>query len=225
MPAGLDGHPDPIRSVARAAVIDDVAARVAAVPVERCLVGIDGASGTGKSTLADELAAVLRTRGLTVVRASTDSFHRPRVQRYRRGPTSPEGYYVDSHDLGAITSRLLEPFAAGAEEVVTATFDEPADRAVDPEIVPVPGRAVLVFDGLFVHRPELVGHWHLSVFLVADARRQAAWQRYLADGGSPELARRDRYVRGQELYELEAAPRSKATLVIDNDDLAAPAVL
>lgn len=76
-----------------------------------------------------------------------------------------------------------------------------------------PARTVLVFDGLFLHRPELVRYWDLTVFLVADARREAAWQAYLGrDLPSKETARvaavaermasarRARYVEGQRLY-------------------------
>lgn len=71
------------------------------------LIGVDGASGTGKSTLADEVAGILADRGRHVIGASIDSFHRPRAKRYRRGDASPEGYYRDSHDLLAVRRALL----------------------------------------------------------------------------------------------------------------------
>jgi hypothetical protein len=41
MPAGLDGHPSPIRTVERDAVLDSVADRVCSVDRRRVLVGID----------------------------------------------------------------------------------------------------------------------------------------------------------------------------------------
>lgn len=63
------------------------------------LVGVDGIDGAGTSTFADELAAVLRARGIATDRASIDSFHRPRAQRWAEGRSSPLGFYRDSHDL------------------------------------------------------------------------------------------------------------------------------
>jgi uridine kinase len=62
-------------------------------------VAIDGIDAAGKTTLANELASVLRRRGRDVVRASIDGFHRPRAERYSRGDLSAEGYYLDSFEL------------------------------------------------------------------------------------------------------------------------------
>jgi uridine kinase len=72
-------------------------------------VAVDGSPAVGKTTLADELAVVLRTRGREVIRASTESFHLPRAQRYRRGEFSPEANYNDSFDYDALRRVLLDP--------------------------------------------------------------------------------------------------------------------
>ena len=56
---------------------------------------------------ADELAAVLRDRGHTVIRASVDGFHNPREIRYQRGRQSPAGYYLDSFDYDRLRRVLL----------------------------------------------------------------------------------------------------------------------
>jgi uridine kinase len=234
VPAGLDGVADPVSTPEREAVLAAAVRAIAGLDRPRVLVGIDGAPGTGKSTLADEVAVRLRAVGRAVVRSTTDSFHRPRTERYARGPTSPEGYYLDSHDLGAIREVLLEPFARGAPRVQVTQFDEPTDLPV-PAFASVDRRAVLVFDGLFLQRPELCGFWDLSVYLRADRRRDAAWEQYL-HGGLPtsepdrhqEIARRlararwPRYHQGWQLYLAETRPAERASLVIDNDDLGAP---
>jgi uridine kinase len=238
MPVGLDGNPDPVVSRCRSLVLDRVAAAVVALQKRgQVLVAIDGASGTGKSTFADELARTLPDHQ-HVVRASIDSFHRPRAERYRRGNDSGEGYYRDSHDLTPLRQLLLTPFARGNATMRTEIFDEPSDHPIDRPgvIVPVPG--TLILDGLFLHRPELVGYWDLTVYLVADARRDAAWAEYLT-GGLPDdpdrrqaeidrrrvRARRGRYVEGQKLYEQEADPLVHASFVIDNDHLADPRLI
>jgi hypothetical protein len=138
MPTGLDGNPDPIRTPARDALLGIIAREVLGVrPDERICVGIDGEAGSGKSTFADELARRLEAVGRPVVRSTTDSFHSPRAVRYRRGRTSPEGYYRDSHDLGAIRKLLIDPFLAGTA-IRVAAFDEPSDRPVDvwPQLPP-----------------------------------------------------------------------------------------
>ena len=178
MPAGLDGHPSPIRTLDRDAVLSAVADRVCSVERPRVLVGIDGRSGSGKSTFADELAGHLGQRGRVVIRSTTDSFHRPREERLAGGTTSADGYYLDSHDLDRIGSELLNPFREGADRVLVAAFDEPTDTACE-EIVDVATDAVLVFDGLFLHRAEFAAAWDVSVYLDADERRDTEWLQYL----------------------------------------------
>jgi uridine kinase len=54
-------------------------------------VAIDGPPAAGKTTLADELAVVLREQGRDVIRATIDDFLFPRAQRYPRGEYSAEG--------------------------------------------------------------------------------------------------------------------------------------
>ena len=69
MPAGLDGNPNPIQTAQRDAVLCAVADRVCTANGSRVLVGIDGRSGAGKSTFADELGSALRLRGRIVIRS------------------------------------------------------------------------------------------------------------------------------------------------------------
>lgn len=240
MPAGLDGARDRVDSEARTEVVRAVVAEIVTLPVGHAnvLVAIDVASGTGKSTFADELADELVAGGRQVVRASIDSFHRPRSERYRRGTDSPEGVYLDSHDLNALQERLLTPFGTGTGTCVTAVFDEPSDSVVTATARSVPSGAALIFDGLFLHRPELIAHWDLTVFLIAGGRRELAWQTYLsrdlpkdATARRVEIAaraaraRRSRYIDGQALYEHECEPLRRAHILIDNDDLRHPRLL
>ena len=239
MPAGLDGNPDPLRTPARAAVIAAVVDRVVALPGgRRAVVAVDGIDGSGKSTFADELVAALAARpdfDRELVRSTVDSFHNPRSVRHARGPGSPTGFYRDSTNLDALVTELLEPFRAG-EPFRTAVFDEPFDSPVDDVPRTATADAVLVFDGIFVHRRELRDRWDVSVFLDGLDRVTAARvERVVAAcPGDPlgdllTMARwwvlLRRYVVGQRLYLDECDPAAAADIVIDNDDLAAPVVL
>lgn len=211
-----------------------VADQVCGQAGDRLLVGVDGGAGSGKSTFADELARVLGERGVAVTRSTTDSFHRPRRERLVRGETSADGYYLDSHQLDRIADELLVPFRNGATEVLTSAFDEPTDTSAEC-VVEVDPQAVLVFDGLFLHRPEFAPLWDVSVYLDANERRDAAWMSFLfgeLPSGSIEraaeldrrleLARWPRYRSGWRAYVDDVAPSRRATFVIDNNDLARP---
>ena len=48
-----------------------------------------------------------------MVRVSADDFLHPRAVRYRLGRHSPEGFFRDSYDLGALREYVLDPLGPG----------------------------------------------------------------------------------------------------------------
>jgi uridine kinase len=187
-------------------------------------VAIDGVDGAGKTMFADELTEPLMRRGRPVIRASVDDFHRPRRERYRLGRDSPEGYFRDSFDYDALVSSLIAPLGPqGDRRVRRARFDHRRDAPVDAPIEEVDPSAVLVLDGIFLHRPELVGYWERSVFLDVSVDLSVA-RAAARDGGSsdPQDASNRRYVEGQRLYLNACDPRRAATWVVENEDLGRP---
>ena len=190
-------------------------------------VAIDGVDGAGKTMFADEIAEVVRSRGRPVIRASVDGFHNPRSVRYRRGRESPEGYFRDSYDYAILCRLLLDPLGPGGSGIYrSAAFDHRTDSAVDAPAEAAPFGAVLIFDGIFLHRPELRACWDLSVFLAVSfavstarcAARDGALPADLASGNR-------RYVEGQKLYLRECDPSRHAGMVVDNNDIQAPFVI
>lgn len=156
-------RPSPARLALLAHLADLVATLRRPHPVR---VAIDGVDAAGKTTLADELAAVLAARGRPVIRACIDGFGRPRADRYRRGERSAEGYYHDAFDYPALRANLLEPLGpGGTRRHRTATFDVRTDQPrAAPLLLALP-HAVLVFDGVFLLRPQLNDAWDLRIFL------------------------------------------------------------
>jgi uridine kinase len=189
----------------------------------RRLVGVDGMSGAGKTTFADDLALALRARGAVVFRASLDDFHRPRAERYRLGRTSPEGYYRDAFDLRTARRVLLDPFRLGGSAgFQLAAFDLERDAPRESAWTTGPADAVLVVDGVFLQRPELRDEWTLTVWL--DVPAELGVRRSGERDGTdidPASAFNRRYLGAQELYRAEVDPAA-ATVVLDVRDLDAP---
>jgi len=212
---------------AREGVLRVVAARVLELPSPFVLrVGIDGVDGAGKTTFADELGRVLEGSGRPVIRASVDGFHNPRATRYRLGRASPEGFYRDSYNYEALKDALLNPLSPGGSgRYRTAIYDVATETPiVIPEKRAQPG-AVLLLDGIFLHRPELRGYWDVSVWLEVpfEVSVPRGAQRGAGFGSpDPHAESNRRYVEGQKLYLLECDPKTHATFVVNNDDLAAP---
>jgi uridine kinase len=204
----------------------DLIARLAAAVadlnrrLDRVLVGIDGPDAAGKSTMADRLARALPA----AVRASADDFQHPPEVRYRRGDLSPDGCYRDTFDYSALREGCLMPFRDGAVGIAVgcgAVREVPA-RAV-------PGRAVLVVDGVFLLRPELRDLWTLTVHLTispAETVRRARVRDLDRFGSLAEIDRRyaQRYLPAQALYVAEADPARRADVVVDNERVEEPVV-
>ncbi len=189
-------------------------------------VGVDGVDGSGKTILADELAAVLRERGRPVVRVSVDDFHHVRAVRHRRGRDDPEGFWRDSYDYPRFRADVLEPFGPGGSgRYRPAAHDVATDEMLHPEPVQAPPGAVLLVDGIFLHRDELVRSWDFSLFLdvpfTETARRMATRDGTPPDPSDPGMRR---YVEGQRRYLAACSPASRATWVVDNTDPSAPVI-
>lgn len=220
---------DPVESAdSRAARVDELAAALLAVRLDHpTRVALDGVDGAGKTTLADELAAPLRRAGRDVVRASIDGFHNPRSVRYARGADSAEGYYLDSFDYATLKSALLDPLMRPDGAFCTAAFDYRVDARVDTPARAARRDAVLLFDGVFLLRPELDGCWDVAIWVDApfEVTVERAVARDAARGGDRVATRkkyRDRYIPGQRIYMSRCAPKERADIVFDNTDVQRP---
>jgi uridine kinase len=188
-------------------------------------VAIDGPDCSGKTTLADELAELLAGER-PLIRAGIDGFHNPRELRYRRGADSPEGYFFDSFDYEAVRTQLLEPLGPGGSR----RFDYRLDEKIELPEEKAAADAVLLFDGVFLLRSELLGYWDFSIFVYASfeeiLRRSELRDCELLGGEEATRARYlDRYLPGQELYLRRSEPHQRADVLIDNTVVAEPKLL
>jgi uridine kinase len=195
-------------------MLEEIASIAAALP-DRAILAVDGVDGVGKTTFAIQLRPLIEKRGRHVLRASVDGFHNPRAIRYRLGKSDPSGYFMDSYNYAEMKACLLDPFRNGEGSLVTKRFDYRLD-APDTVIEPADSTAILVIDGIFLHRDELRHYWNFSVFL--DAPFDVSFQRMSRRDGSdpnPDSQSNQRYLKGQQIYFKECRPLERASIVID----------
>lgn len=191
-------------------------------------VAVDGPPAAGKTTLADELAVVLRAQGRHVIRATIEGFLFPKAQRYRRGEYSPEACYLDNHDYDALNRVLLDPLGPGGDRRFQhAVYDRTTDTALSPPASTAPADAVLVFDGVFLLRPELIDRWDLRIF-VSTAFEETVSRALIREQGvlsAADIERRwrERYIPSQQLYFATVRPTDHADIVVHNDKTQQPA--
>ena len=177
----------------------------------------------GQDAMAGELAPLLERSGRTVIKATIDGFHRPRAERAARGAESPEGYFLDSFNYPAMRGVLLEPLGPGGSlEFRSAVFDFRTDGPVASPLEKAPSNAILLFQGIFLLRSELMDVWDFGIWLdipfdevlARGIRRNTPFQ-------GEEKARRVfsvRYIPGQQLFFARDHPRDRANVVVDNED-------
>ena len=186
-------------------------------------VAIDGAPASGKTTLAEELAVVLRSQGRDVIRATIDDFLFPRAQRYPRGEYSAEGCYFDTHDYHAVNRVLLDPLGPGGDRRVRyAVYDHTADTAISPPVTTVPADSVLLFDGVFLMRPELIDRWDLRVFVSTafekTVDRAVIRERHAVPPAEVQRRWRERYIPSQQFYFATVRPTDHVDIIVHNDE-------
>jgi uridine kinase len=188
-------------------------------------VAIDGIDAAGKTTLANQLAERLKASGRVIIRTSTDNFHHPREIRYRKGADSATGYYHDSFDYQAILTQLLIPLGPGGNHHMrTCTYDYLSDKPVEDECIEVLKDAILLFDGLFLMRPELYSNWDFRIFIEIDFETclARALDRDIALFGSTENIThryRTRYFPAQRLYLDNVKPQALADVIVENNHI------
>ena len=141
------------------------------------------------------LADELAERIEHATRIRVDDFLNPPDIRYRLGRDSPEGFFLDSFDHEAF------------------------ERAIVGANTPV-----VIADGIFLHRDGLVGLWDFSIWL--EVPFSISIPRGAARGHGLE-APTQRRCRIEDTSRASGStfaldPQSRATVVIDNSDLADP---
>lgn len=192
---------------------------------DRVFIAIDGVDGSGKSTFADNLATWLRGRPVVILHV--DDFRNPTSKRYARGRTSPEGFWLDTYDYDTFRAYALDPLDRDSDGWYrTKSYDSTTDERAMPPVIQAPKNALIVVEGMFLHRDELKDRWDLSVFLHAPlgetARRMAE-----RNGSHPDPNHESmrRYVNGQRIYFANARPWERASPVVDNTGFANPCII
>jgi pantothenate kinase len=178
-------------------IADLAAAAVALVgDRRRAVLGIAGAPGAGKSTLAEALVAeVGRTRGAGYVAyVPMDGFHLADVQLERLGALSRKGA-PDTFDAGGYAHLLRRLVAEPDAPVYAPGFERTLEQPVAAAVVVPPDARLVVTEGNYLLLPE--ARWEAAraatdeVWFVTgddDERRARLVSRHVTFGKDPAAA-------------------------------------
>jgi pantothenate kinase len=192
-------------------------ARALAAPGARRLLGITGAPGAGKSTIA---ARVVEALGESAALVPMDGFHLANAELERLGRRDRKGA-IDTFDADGYVALLRRLRAPAGETVYAPLFrreiEEPIACAipVGPEVplVVTEGNYLLVPEGPWAEVRDLLDEaWYVA----PDEETRIAWliARHVAFGKPPEVARAWSLSTDQRNAELVAASRGRADVVV-----------
>lgn len=176
---------------ALAAVIEGMRGAASAAS-GRLLVGLAGAPGAGKSTVA----AALADRLARAVVLPMDGFHLPQARLVELGRRDRMGA-PDTFDVAAFVDvlRRLRDAASADETVLAPGFDRTVEEPVPDAIALPPERRLVIVEGnyLLLERDgwaPVAGLLDLTVGLVVDdaVRRERLIARHIAFGKTPDAA-------------------------------------
>jgi uridine kinase len=193
-------------------------------------VGIDGMSASGKTSLADELAELLKGQGKKVVRAGLDGFHNPPEVRHRQGSMSVRGYVEDSFDYLAVREKVLQPLGPGGSGCYCPQiFDHQKGELINPVSNQAAIDSILLFEGVMLFRKELVNFFDFRILVMCSVEviLERAKVRDLTHFGDIETLLEkyeNRFIPGQNSYFLENKPDQVTDLLFLNDDPQSPTI-
>lgn len=184
---------------------DDLAAAIRrrSAGRSRVLVGVDGPGASGKSTLAELLAAELPEA--TVVHV--DDFYLPSaLQGSRDGQVAPH------FDWPRLVDQVIKPAASGGQ-VRYQRYDWDSDSLAEWHEIP-PGTPLIV-EGVYALEPSVRAYYTFAVFCQADPATRL--RRGLERDGEQA---RDQWVNdwmpAEDAYLLRDRPADSADLVVDS---------
>ncbi|MFE2945155.1 uridine kinase [Streptomyces sp. NPDC059255] len=167
------------------------------------IVAIDGAGGSGKTTLA---AAVAGYVGDCVV-VHCDDFYRPMPDHEREDLDAEQGYHR-YFDWQRLRAQVLEPLrahqAARYETYDWATGQLGGWREIAP-------RSVVIVEGVYSARPELSAYYDLTVYV--DTPREICLQR-LRERAQNSEEWINRWRAAEDYYINTTQPQTRAALVV-----------
>ena len=195
--------------VARAAALADLG--------PRRLLGIVGAPGAGKSTLA---ARIVEAVGPTAVLVPMDGYHLAEAELHRLGRHERKGA-IDTFDGAGYLSLLGRLAAGGADTVYAPAFDRQIEEPIAGSIPVDPAVRLVVTEGNYLLAPAepwagvrvlLDEAWYLE--LDEEERLRRLVTRHEAFGRTRAQARARTYGSDQANAELIATTRGRADLVV-----------
>ncbi|QUG84585.1 kinase [Bacillus nitratireducens] len=180
---------------------------------ERFIIGIDGLSRSGKTTLVKKLEENMKRSGISFHIFHIDDHITERNKRYNTGFAEWYEYYNLQWDIDWLLRNLFQKLQSDIELELPFYHDETDSCEMKEIHLPLVG--VIIVEGVFLQRKEWRDFFHYMVYL--DCPREKRFLRESEETRKKLSKFQNRYWRAEDYYLEMESPKDGADLVICND--------
>lgn len=195
------------------------------------LVAISGKDASGKTVMADLLAKYIQKQtDRQVIRISVDDYMNERSVRYTEAASTGESCYRYTFNFEEFKKYVLEPLRPNGSYVYkNKVFDHSTDKNMVAEDQKADSNAIVIIDGVFLFKKDLVDFWNLKILLETSDEiviERGARRDELRIGNYDDARKKyiDRYIASQIIYYREVCPNKLADITVNNDNYDSPSI-
>ena len=179
---------------------------------ERFILGIDGLSRSGKTTLVKELEEDMKESGIPFHIFHIDDYITQRNKRYDTGFEEWYEYYNLQWDIDWLQRNFFRKLQSDIQIELPFYHDE--TDICEMKEIQLPLVGVIIVEGVFLQRKEWRNFFHYMVYL--DCSRETRFLRESEETQKNLPKFQSRYWKAEEYYLETESPRDMADFVIRN---------
>ena len=177
---------------------------------ERFILGLDGLSRSGKTTLSKKLCEILKERNIPHLVLHIDDHIVEREKRYHTENEEWIEYYQLQWDVEWLTHQLFEKLKV-SNELILPFYDSTTDTSI-LRTIQLPVHGVIVIEGVFLQRKEWRIFFDKIVYL--DCPRSKRFLRESEEAQENISKFTKRYWKAEDFYLSTVRPKEHADMVI-----------
>lgn len=177
---------------------------------KRCILGIDGLSRAGKTTLVKRIASMLTEKEIETTVIHLDDHIVERSKRYNTGQEEWQEYYSLQWDVNSLVKSLFDNLLH-SDEIELSYYENETDQHVN-RTLNLAYKKVIIVEGIFLQREEWRPYIDFTVFI--DCPRDVRFARENIQTQLNIEKFRNRYWKAEDYYMEKLHPVEKADLVV-----------
>jgi uridine kinase len=192
---------------------DNINAIAASIPTpekgKRVVVGIDGLSRSGKTTMVKKIEACLHEKRFSVKILHIDDYIVERNRRYHTGYDEWHEYYHLQWDVRALQETLFKKLK-NATELKLPKYNSKSDTH-QIEMISLLHTDVIIMEGVFLQRTEWRDFFDFILYLDCPKETRFARERKETQQNLDKF--KNRYWKAEDYYVEKECPKERANIV------------